>query len=456
MNTNKLFDLFGVKPEAAPKTKNESKPVARTDMGPYVFAVDRWDIAHAGELVQEGVVGMSQVWQATDCVAMFFHEELIRADKSCASKLWESVVERYMDTKEFQELRQVTVGNIEATKQAVQAFCRIDFNDKVNPAPSEADLWNAVRVAIHCSQQVVQQREERNDIAKAFGCDDSDSNQNTLAASQVDRIQKAIHDHGNSEQLRNIMALAGRYRRMAQSTQRTKTSHGQDEITGVEPDNELSRLLSTELARLGDEDLELDFLRRFVEAQTICHTMCGTEKLGAGPIVVVVDESGSMREDGKIENAKAFALAMAWIAKHQNRTCMLVSFAKSPASIEDIPCCVIRPNAWAGDQLVEWLGSFLGGGTHMTVPLSTVPFVLWDRCHVDGRSDMILLSDGVTTITRDMETKFLAWKKEKQVRVYSLLVGTESSAALQSISDDCRVVSELSADNSELNSCFSI
>jgi hypothetical protein len=456
MNANKLFDLFGVKPETTTKTKNELKPVTRTESGAYVFAVDRWDIAHAEELVEDGVVGMSQVWQATDCVAMFFHEELIRADKPCASRMWEGVVERYMDTKEFQELRQATVGNIEATKEAARAFCRIDFNDKVNPAPTESQIWDCVRGAIHCSQQVVEQRNERNELAKAFGCDDSDSNQKTLSASQVDRIQQAIHEHGNSEQLRNIMKLAGRYRRMAQSVQRTKTSHGQDEIVGVEPDNDLSRLLSTELARLGDEDLELDFLRRFVESQTICHTMCGSEKLGAGPIVVVVDESGSMRENGKIENAKAFALAMAWIARHQNRTCMLVSFAKSPDSLEDIPCCVIRPGAWAGDSLVEWLGSFLGGGTHMTVPLSTVPFTLWDRCNVDGRSDMILLSDGITTITKQMQDKFLAWKKEKQVRVYSLLIGSEGSTALQSISDDCKVVSELSVDNNALNGCFGI
>src|SRR5437660_712783 len=50
--------------------------------------------------------------------------------------------------------------------------------------------------------------------------------------------------------LRRICELAGRYRRVAQSRQRRKATHGLDDVVGVVPDADLGRLLPSELAKL--------------------------------------------------------------------------------------------------------------------------------------------------------------------------------------------------------------
>ena len=126
--------------------------------------------------------------------------------------------------------------------------------------------------------------------------------------------------------LRRVCELAGRYRRVAQSKQRQKVTHGTDDVVGVTLGGELSRLLPVELATLAVPELELDMLRRLVERQCMQREHRGVEPVAKGPIIVSVDESGSMQGD-KAHTAKALALAMAWVARSQKRWCALVAYS---------------------------------------------------------------------------------------------------------------------------------
>src|SRR5262249_52952845 len=123
----------------------------------------------------------------------------------------------------------------------------------------------------------------------------------------------------NNPTLRRIAEFAGRFRRVAQSKQRMKTVHGLDDVVGVEMGGDVARLLSHELAKLGIEELELDTLRRIAERQALCRDYSATEPAGKGPIIITLDESGSMTTT--IDAAKGLALALAWIARQQKRWC---------------------------------------------------------------------------------------------------------------------------------------
>ena len=120
--------------------------------------------------------------------------------------------------------------------------------------------------------------------------------------------------------------LAGRFRRVAQSKQRWKVTHGLDDVVGVEPGGDISRLLPIELAQLTVPELELDTLRRIVERQALCREHHATEPVGKGPIILAIDESGSMQGE-KAHTAKALGLALAWIARHQKRWCALCAYS---------------------------------------------------------------------------------------------------------------------------------
>jgi uncharacterized protein with von Willebrand factor type A (vWA) domain len=93
--------------------------------------------------------------------------------------------------------------------------------------------------------------------------------------------------------LKRICELAGRFRRVAQSKQRQKVTHGLDDVVGVEPGGDVGRLLPVELGRLLVPELELDTLRRIAERQAVCREHHAVEPVGQGPVVVCLDESGA-------------------------------------------------------------------------------------------------------------------------------------------------------------------
>src|SRR5262249_61202903 len=151
----------------------------------------------------------------------------------------------------------------------------------------------------------------------------------------------------NNPTLRRVCELAGRYRRLAQSKQRQKSTHGVDDVVGVVLDGDVGRLLPHELAKLADDDLSDDAMRRLVERQLMCREYHATEPVARGPVIVAVDESGSMAGD-KVHTAKALALALAWVARMQKR--WIAVFAYSGHSGERL--LALPPGRWDESALM--------------------------------------------------------------------------------------------------------
>jgi hypothetical protein len=91
--------------------------------------------------------------------------------------------------------------------------------------------------------------------------------------------------------------LAGRFTRIAQQKRRTKVKHGAEEICDVELGNDLGRLLPVELVKLRHPRLHALALRDLLERKAMQYALTGKEKMGKGPLVLLLDRSGSM--DGK-------------------------------------------------------------------------------------------------------------------------------------------------------------
>src|SRR5262249_36771680 len=160
--------------------------------------------------------------------------------------------------------------------------------------------------------------------------------------------------------LRRICELAGRYRRLAQSRQRMKSTHGMDDVVGVVLDGDVGRLLPHELAKLADDDLSDDAMRRLVQRQTRCREYHATHPVARGPVIVAVDESGSMAGD-KVHTAKALALAMAWVTRMQKRWIALCSYSGDSGE----RLLALPPGRWDEAALMGWLEGFLGRGSNL-------------------------------------------------------------------------------------------
>ena len=126
-------------------------------------------------------------------------------------------------------------------------------------------------------------------------------------------------------------------------------------MVDVELGNDLGSLLPSELQALGTPELEEVALLRFAQRRMLQVRRESKERENRGPMVVLVDESGSMSGEREIW-AKAVTLALLGIAEQERRDFALVGFNNSQR--------VLRwGNKPSKSDVLAWLASQATGGT---------------------------------------------------------------------------------------------
>jgi uncharacterized protein with von Willebrand factor type A (vWA) domain len=338
-------------------------------------------------------------------------------------------------TPEYVSLHRQTQLNILASELAAISFTQQWVAMKAVEEPQD-ELDKDAQAQQFCNKaagNAKQSVQQLSDTMTGLGIGDS-GEATTMPIAKIRKIFQQVKDN---EQLRRIMELAGKFRRYAQSLQASKACHGDDEVVGIEIGDDLSRICPSELAELADEDLELDFLRRYAEAELQLEEVSSIEAEIRGPIVVVLDESGSMSGE-PIAHGKAIVLALAWVARHQKRHVSIVSFSDGKKQTG----LVIQPGENKDEELLKWLGSFQAGGTDPDVPFQEVP-KNWAKLGCPkGKTDMLVITDAAINIPTPMMNSFNAWKKEEQVKVQSIIMASDAGQ-LKEVSDQHWLVGEL-------------
>jgi uncharacterized protein with von Willebrand factor type A (vWA) domain len=210
-----------------------------------------------------------------------------------------------------------------------------------------------------------------------------------------------------------------------------------DDVVGVVLDADIGRLLPHELAKLADDELADDTLRRLIERQTMCREYQAIEPVAKGPIIVCCDESGSMEGD-KAHTAKALALALAWIARMQQRWCALVAYSGDSGE----RLLALPPGRWNEAALLSWLEDFIGCGSCLDVPVREMPRIYQTLHAPAGQTDLIFLTDALCRIPPDLQAHFLQWKQSVRARLLTLVIASQPGD-LQALSDEVHLVRSL-------------
>ncbi len=221
-------------------------------------------------------------------------------------------------------------------------------------------------------------------------------------------------------------------------------------MVGVEPGGDLARLLPHELVRLAEPEFELDTLRRLVERETLCREYHAVEPVGKGPIIISIDESGSMA-GGKVETAKALALALAWIARQQRRWCALAAYSGDSGE----RLLALPPGRWDEIQLADWLGHFIGHGSDLDVPLRELPRMSAHLRAPAGDTDVILVTDAQCHVPESVRRQFCTWKVASRVRAIALVIDSPPGD-LAAVADEVHLVASLEADDPAVGRVHSI
>ncbi len=218
------------------------------------------------------------------------------------------------------------------------------------------------------------------------------------------------------DRLRRIALLAGRMKRIAASKRRSRVKHGTDELADIEQGAELARALPAELAKLTDRRRRLDFLRSILERQVLQYQLTGSETLGRGPLVVLLDKSGSMEQGDGTKDVWATALALALLehAHVERRAFALIDYNAQPFYEQ-----IVRPGeALPHDAL------FVGcsGGTSIAAAVSRGLELVHTARGALRRGDLVLVSDGIDEATGDAPA-LRAQAAALDVSIFGLAIG---------------------------------
>ncbi|WP_350307166.1 ATPase RavA stimulator ViaA [Photorhabdus viridis] len=172
-----------------------------------------------------------------------------------------------------------------------------------------------------------------------------------------------------------------------------------EQVNGIGQSDDILRLLPTELAILGIEDLEYEFYRRLVEKRLLTYRLQGDswqqkttlrpvthynqEEKPRGPFIICVDTSGSMGGFNE-KCAKAFCLALLRIALADDRNCHIMLFATEIVHYE-----LSSPDGL--EQAIRFLSQTFRGGTNLAFCLANTIEKMKEQCWKDA--DAVVISD---------------------------------------------------------------
>ena len=305
---------------------------------------------------------------------------------------------------------------------------------KLADSMADETIREALRGAIAKANDAVDAAEEG---MLSFGWDMADPN--PKATGNADTKAALAGRIRNSDKLKQVAAKAGRLRRMAAQRQRERVQHGTDEMTDIEQGGDLGRLLPAELARLAGGKLQrLALVKDLLDRQALQYRLEGVESKGRGPIVMLLDESGSMEGD-RDTWCKAIFLALLEIARRQNRVCALVHFSSRVDKVD-----VLRPGQYTPADVMGAVEYFANGGTSFWPALDAAANLI----RTEGglrKADMVMVTDGLAGDDAEALQRWLGVKAELAVQCYGMAVGMGVTDQLRAITDEAVSLQDLAA-----------
>ena len=445
---NKLLDLEGGSLPSFGSASTSKAPEA----SPTALKLDQWSLRKGGELLKESP-RLRKLSLSSDAVADLHAAAFLpnpELEDSCSDPLRREFIQELLNTPAYQSLHESTKLNTVAAEIAAVSFAeelsalaaKVGASPQT-PEPKGLDV-GVIAAASRASKDAADGVAELESITQAMGMGPGEP-----GSSDVNAIATTFKAVRSNPALLRICSLAGRYRQLAQGLYKARSKKGFEEVTGLESGGDISRLVPSELMKLGIPELELDFLRRFAERQCLCREFASEERVGMGPVILVGDESGSMC-GSRNESAKAIALTLAWIARKQNRWCGLVAYSgDSGHRVLSLP-----PERWNQVDLLDWLGSFLGVGSNLDIPISDMPAIFNELGAPAGRTDLVYITDAEVQISEKKANAFKAWKRSIKARLISLVLNSDPGD-LTSISDEVHLINSLDPTEVGIRKVFS-
>ena len=211
---------------------------------------------------------------------------------------------------------------------------------------------------------------------------------------------------------------------------------GKSEMYSLTRSDDIARLLPSEAVKLRHPVFHKKFYADFTEGKLLTYQLQGKnwttglpKKKKQGPVIVLVDTSGSMHGTPEII-AKSVVLALAKLMLRQNRDVKVVLFS-GPGNIAEIELTSTKKMV---REFLSFLTTTFGGGTDFNTALKSGLRSIKQPAF--RGADLLFITDGVSDISDPSSIR--EWKKvkeEQKARVFSLIIGSDDAGGLAPVSD---------------------
>lgn len=340
------------------------------------------------------------------------------------------------DTEEGQAISENKL-TLEEAKEKLKAL-----EEKLNEVVEKVDTRKLNLIL----EAAVDNTVETSNLISNWGLEKSDSYQKSGYQEKLELLNKIR----GSKKLKEISNLAGRYRRLALDTARQKMKIGFNEVYDIIPGDNINRLLPSEAALLTSDITKLLFYKKFLEKSLLIYKYDGSQKKNKGPLVCCVDSSYSMHGLPELWS-KSLVLGLLELANAQKRSVFIIHFSANTANNMHVNYFPKSKNIDI-DTVIDLCEHFEGGGTLFEPPLNLAR----EKINSDGeefsKADIIFITDGNAAMSNKFVTEYNKWKKERSIKVYSVLINVSANTAvsLKEISDKIDKLSNIISEQDNL------
>lgn len=304
-------------------------------------------------------------------------------------------IDELTKTEEFENIRSITTRNdsasFAASMKLIERFDRV-LKEELKKQKEAQENGTAtasgnaeVRARVRAAARLAEEAAEDADKAdRAFGCG-SDDPTNTKGPKELKERIKKIRDEFGDLFFRLLISMIGRSKASAESVMSVYTDKGAIQPVGIEQGGDLAMMVPSEMLKyeMSPELFILEWMEKKLQ-----QVRNEGEESKDGPIVLAVDQSGSM--DGVPRAISCALLYGLWlVARREKRKLAFIPFSSSVGNIVEIG---------GTENIDDVLLEFMNGGTNFDAPLVKAVNYINEVPDFDT-ADILFVTDGVSCIS---------------------------------------------------------
>lgn len=304
------------------------------------------------------------------------------------------------------EAKAVKAANTIQSKQ--QQLEKLNEMVTANTVKHKAELEKAVASAL---KQSIQKAEETTDILNAWG--------NGAGNGSMQNDRELVECVRQSEKLREISRLLGKYRQVAARLKKNAFVYGRGSKYDIEFGNDIGRVLAAEFLSLANPATTPLFIKKYKNRTLKQYRRREHIRKGRGSLILCLDESGSTK-GGKEYWGKALALTLLELTIKAGKNFALVHFDEN-VLVHEADRCNYTP-----ETLFAMAESFLGGGTSFENPLREASQLLAQEKYKDA--GIVFITDGECSIRDEFYRECLRVKPMADTEITGILLDRGSGS----------------------------